>query len=146
MISDRIMKNRKCSSPSLPAKLCPVTEWISHDWLPHLEMPTFWKILVRRAVPTRVGPRGTLDCAKNGVSFAFYTSRDPTSSPSMIHSLVTRSGHGRTCCRMACKSSKLFSNNCDHHSQWHFQYCGTECKGGLCECLRGYSDDYGYYG
>ena len=103
----------------------------------------------RSAHLQQLDPDGKLDRAKNGVSFVFYNSRDLTSSPSITHSAVYRSGHGRIWCRMACKDSKLFSHNCGHHSQWqmplNFQYCGKDCKGGLCKCLRHYSD-FGYYG
>ena len=103
----------------------------------------------RTAYLQRLDPGGQLDLSKNGVSFAYYKSRDLASSPSVTHSAVYRSGHGRTLCRMACKDSELFSHNCGHHSQWqmllYFQYCSDECKGGLCGCLQDYSD-YEYYG
>ena len=98
----------------------------------------------RIAYLQQLDPGCVLDLSKNGVIFAYYKSRDPTSSPNVTHSEVYRSSHGRTRCRMACKDSELFSNNYGYHSYWQ-QYFSTECKGGLCECLRDYSD-YGYYG
>ena len=94
-------------------------------------------------------PGGQLDIASNGADFAFYKSRDPTGYPSISHSAVYQSGHGRTCCDMTCKDSDVVPHNCGHHTQWKlplgFEYCSSECKGGLCGCLKDYSG-YGYYG
>ena len=106
----------------------------------------------KRSNLTKLDPEGKC-VSSNGVSFAFFKSRDQTSSPSVAHIAVYRSGHGQNWCRMACKDSDLLSHNCGHHSQWQlpadFQYCSPECKGGLCRCLRDYAgdyEDYGYYG
>ena len=104
----------------------------------------------KRSNLTKLDPEGKC-VSSNGVSFAFFKSRDQTSSPSVTHSAVFRSGHGRDFCRMACKDSDLLSHNCSHHSQLpaDFQHCSSECKGGLCRCLRDYAgdyEDYGYYG
>ena len=60
----------------------------------------------RSANLSRLDPDGQLDLSKNGDCFAYYKSCDHASSPSMTHSAVYRSGHGRVRCRMACKDSK----------------------------------------
>ena len=42
----------------------------------------------RTAYLQQLDPGGVLDLSKNGVRFAYYKSRDPTSSPNVTHSLV----------------------------------------------------------
>ena len=77
-------------------------------------------------------------------SFAFAT-YSSSGDPSYLY----RSGHGRQGCRKTCRNAENPPNNCGYHSQWQlplgFQYCGQQCRGGLCQCLQRYQD-CGYYG
>ena len=86
-------------------------------------------------------PTGTFEVGYSGGSFAFHMSGDPP--------YLYKSGHGRLWCRRACEYQDDLPHNCGFHPQWQlppgFEHCGHACKGGLCECLRGYKD-YGYYG
>ena len=92
-----------------------------------------------QAVLAQADPSGTFDVG--GSSFAFHKSGSPA--------YLYRSGHGRLWCRRTCRHQDDLPHNCGFHPQWQlphgFENCGHLCKGGLCECLRGY-DDYGYYG
>jgi len=96
-----------------------------------------------------IDPLGNFDIGNSGGSFEFTKSRDPASSVHAVSGPFYRSGHGRRWCNRRCGYDVDPPNNCGFHPQWRlppgFQCCSHQCKGGLCECLRGHQD-YGYYG
>ena len=96
-----------------------------------------------------IDPFGTFDIGNSGGSFDFSKSRDPASSTPAFSGPLYRSGHGRRWCRRTCGNDADPPHNCGFHPQWllphGFQCCSNQCKGGLCECIRGHQD-YGYYG
>ena len=57
-------------------------------------------------------------------------------------------GHGPYLCTPGCRCADP-PLNCGYNPQWqlppNFQLCGRGCRGGFCECLRGYDAD-GHYG
>ena len=96
-----------------------------------------------------IDPFGNFDIGNSGGSFEFSKSRDPASSNPAFSGPLYRSGHGRQWCSKRCGNDLDPPHNCGFHPQWRlppgFQCCSHQCKGGLCECLRGHQD-YGYYG
>ena len=102
----------------------------------------------RKEYLAKLDPGGLLEPGISPLSYAFYKSCDPA-SPAATHGHIYQSGHGRKWCRISCKNLDFHPHNCGHHPQWRlpdeFQYCSSECKCGLCGCLKDYGD-YGYYG
>ena len=94
-----------------------------------------------RAELAQVDPSGIFDVGHSGGSFDFRKSGD--------RAYLDKSGHGRLWCRRTCTHQEDLPHNCGFHPQWQlpvgFEHCGQACRGGLCECLRGYQD-HGYYG
>ena len=86
----------------------------------------------------------------DGDSFTFAMPRNPRIDRTLNHALVYRSGHGRDSCHIGCEDAQYPPHNCGYHPQWNlpqwFQICGETCRRGLCDCLGGYGDNYGYYG
>ena len=100
-----------------------------------------------QAYLSELDPGGQIKPGNSGLSYAFYKSRDST-FPTATHGPVYQSGHGRTWCRISCQNLDFHPHNCGHHPQWRlpagFQRCSSECKAGLCGCLKDYRDDSGY--